>query len=153
LGLAAQLNQRLSVTEQDRTEGTGPKVLVVDDDPALRQLLEDVLVTDSFVVVQAATGEGLADLVRQERPDIVVLDQVMEPVSGLDTLEHLRASGLDVPVLMLTATPAEQMLELAVDTGADDYITKPFSEAVLVAHIKALLRRQRWRSGETEKSP
>ena len=140
------------MTEQVRTEGLGPKVLVVDDDLAVLQLLEDVLVANGFVVVQSATGEGLTDLVRQERPDIVLLDQVMEPVSGLDALESLRANSLDVPVLMLTATPPEQILELAVDTGADDYVTKPYSEAVLVAHIKAVLRRVRWQRGETEES-
>jgi DNA-binding response OmpR family regulator len=143
----------LSVTEQDSTESVGAKVLIVDDDVPLLQLLEEVLVAHGFAVAQSATGERLPDLVRQEHPAIVVLDQVMEPVSGLDALESLRASGLNVPVLMLMATRAEQMLELAVHTGADDYVTKPFSKPVLVAHIKAVLRRARWQRGEAEESP
>ena len=140
------------MSEQSRTEASPAKVLIVDDDSAVRQLLEDVLLAEGFAVAEAATGEGLVDLVRQERPDIVVLDQVMEPISGLDALEALRGSGIHVPVLMLTATPAEQMLEMAVEIGADDYLTKPFSVPVLLAHIRAVLRRLRWRDAETHET-
>ena len=132
-------------------EDTGPDqaratVLIVDDDAALRQLLGDILSSAGFDVVQAETGAGLAELVRQHHPDLVLLDQVMEPVSGVEALQVLRASDQDVPVIMLTAIQAEDMVETALDTGADDYLTKPFSDAVLVAHVRAVLRRQHWRT-------
>ena len=132
-------------------EDTGPDqaratVLIVDDDAALRQLLGDILSSAGFDVVQAETGAGLAELVRQHHPYLVLLDQVMEPVSGVEALQVLRASDQDVPVIMLTAIQAEDMVETALDTGADDYLTKPFSDAVLVAHVRAVLRRQHWRT-------
>ena len=128
--------------------GPRPKVLVVDDDPALRQLLEDILVNDGFDVLQAASGARLTEMVREHQPDLVVLDEVMEPVSGLEALQSLRSSGAKVPVVMLTAIPPDDILETAVDTGADDYVAKPFSGAVLLAHLKAILRRSRWQAGE-----
>jgi DNA-binding response OmpR family regulator len=122
-------------------------VLVVDDDPALRQLLEDILVSAGFEVVLADSGANLAEVVRRQHPNVVLLDEVMEPVSGLEALQALRASGHDVPVVMLTAIGRDDMVETALDLGADDYVTKPFSEAVLVAHLRAVLRREHWRAG------
>ena len=122
-------------------------MLVVDDDPALRQLLEDILVSAGFEVVLADSGANLAEVVRRQHPNVVLLDEVMEPVSGLEALQALRASGQDVPVVMLTAIGRDDMVETALDLGADDYVTKPFSEAVLVAHLRAVLRREHWRAG------
>ena len=129
------------------TEWARATVLVVDDDAAVRQLLADLLVSAGFEVVLADTGANLAEVVRQQHPDVVLLDEVMEPVCGLEALRALRASGQDVPVVMLTAIGRDEMVESALDTGADDYLSKPFSEAVLVAHLRAVLRRQRWRAG------
>ena len=134
-------------TEADRARAT---VLVVDDDPAVRQLLEDILVSAGFEVVLADGGANLAEVVRQRHPNVVLLDEVMEPVSGLEALQALRTSGQDVPVVMLTAIGRDDMVETALDTGADDYVTKPFSEAVLVAHLRAVLRRQRWQAGDSD---
>ena len=131
-------------TGTDRTRAT---VLVVDDDPALRQLLEDILVSAGFEVVLADSGANLAEVVRRQHPNVVLLDEVMEPVSGLEALQALRASGHDVPVVMLTAIGRDDMVETALDLGADDYVTKRFSEAVLVAHLRAVLRREHWRAG------
>ena len=122
-------------------------MLVVDDDPALRQLLEDILVSAGFEVVLADSGANLAEVVRRQHPNVVLLDEVMEPVSGLEALQALRASGHDVPVVMLTAIGRDDMVETALDLGADDYVTKRFSEAVLVAHLRAVLRREHWRAG------
>ena len=134
-------------TEADRARAT---VLVVDDDPAVRQLLEDILVSAGFEVVLADGGANLAEVVRQRHPNVVLLDEVMEPVSGLEALQALRTSGQDVPVVMLTAIGRDDMVETALDLGADDYVTKPFSEAVLVAHLRAVLRRQRWQAGDSD---
>ena len=93
---------------------------------------------------QVSAGVG------QHHPNVVLLDEVMEPVSGVEALQALRASGQDVPVVMLTAIGRDDMVETALDTGADDYVTKPFSEAVLVAHLRAVLRRQYWRASHTD---
>ena len=132
-------------------QGTGAAraratVLVVDDDAAVRQLLEDILVSAGFEVVMADSAANLAEVVRRQHPSVVLLDEVMEPVSGLEALRALRASGQDVPVVMLTAIGHDEMVETALDTGADDYLTKPFSDAVLVAHLRAVLRREHWRA-------
>jgi DNA-binding response OmpR family regulator len=117
-------------------------VLVVDDDAALRQLLEDILVGAGFQVVMADTGVNLAEVVTRLHPNVVLLDEIMEPVSGLEALQALRASGQNVPVVMLTAINRDEVIETALNTGADDYLTKPFSEVVLVAHLRAVLRRE-----------
>ena len=125
-----------------------PKLLVVDDDPDLRQLLEGMLVSEGFDVVLAQSASGLTDLVREQQPDIVILDEKMEPVSGLEALRSLRSSGEQVLVMMLTGASPDEMLETALEIGADDYFAKPFSNPVLVAHLNAMLRRSRWLSGK-----
>ena len=125
-------------------------VLVVDDDAAVRQMLNDLLHAEGFVVLAIATGAGLAEVVRQRQPDVVLLDQVMRPVSGLEALQALRASGQDVPVIMLTAIGRDDMVETALDTGADDYLTKPFSAPVLVARVRMAQRRRRWQARQSD---
>jgi DNA-binding response OmpR family regulator len=89
------------------------RVLIVDDNPALRQLLEDILVLDGFDVLQTSTGVGLIELVRNEHPDLVLLDEMMEPVRGLDALHQLRAGGEQVPIVMVTADARVDMIEAA----------------------------------------
>lgn len=123
-----------------------PRVLVVDDDPFVRQLLKDLLMNEGFYVLLAESASGLTDVVRELQPDIVILDEKMEPV-GLEALRSLRTSGERVLVMMLTAVSPDEMLETAVSVGADDYLAKPFSNQVLVAHLNAILRRSRWQSG------
>ena len=125
-------------------------VLVVDDDLAVRQLLDELLRSAGFEVLTAASGVGLAEVVQQQHPDVVLLDHVMQPVSGLSALRELRASGQDVPVVMLTALGGEALVQAALDMGADEYVTKPFSNTVLVARIRAALRRQRWQARARE---
>ena len=117
------------------------RVLLVDDNPALRQLIEDILVLDGFDVLQTSTGVGLVELVRNEHPDLVLLDQIMEPVRGLEALQQLRADGEQVPIVMVTADTRVETIEAALNAGADDYVAKPFTESILLAHIKAVLRR------------
>jgi DNA-binding response OmpR family regulator len=105
----------------------GPKILVVDDDAALRQMIEDLLESEGFTVVQAASGVRLADVVREEQPDVVVLDQIMAPVYGTEALLALRSTGEQVPVMILTGMPSEDLIEaaLALELGADDFLAKP----------------------------
>ncbi len=118
------------------------RILVIDDDPAITSLLKRGLSYEGFAVDIASTGEvGLA-LARERPPDLVVLDIMMPGISGLEVLRRVRVAGDRLPVLMLTAkdAPADQVLGL--EAGADDYVVKPFTFEVLLARVRALLRRQ-----------
>jgi DNA-binding response OmpR family regulator len=118
-------------------------ILVIDDDPAVTSLLKRGLSYEGFAVHTAGSGgEGLA--IARERPaDLVILDVMMPGLGGLEVLQRLRAADEQLPVLMLTArdAPADQVQGL--ESGADDYVLKPFTFEVLLARIRALLRRQR----------
>jgi two-component system response regulator MprA len=117
------------------------KVLVVDDEPAVRDALERALRSSGYAVVTAADGmEGL-DRVASESPDLVVLDILMPRLDGLEACRRLRASGDRTPVLMLTARDAVGDRVEGLDAGADDYLVKPFALEELLARIRALLRR------------
>jgi DNA-binding response OmpR family regulator len=117
------------------------RVLVIDDDPAVTSVLKRGLAYEGFVVDTAASGpEGLG-VARARAPDAVVLDVMMPGMDGYEVLRRLRAGDGQLPVLMLTAkdAPADQVAGL--DAGADDYVVKPFTFEVLVARLRALLRR------------
>jgi len=117
------------------------RVLVVDDDPAVISVLRRGLAYEGFAVDTAASGEDALALARQRPPDLVVLDIMMPGLDGLEVLRRLRAADPRLPILMLTArdAPADQVKGLT--EGADDYVVKPFTFEVLVARIRALLRR------------
>ena len=116
------------------------KILVADDDPDLLDLVAFALGQAGYLVVKA--GDGNAALARfgAESPDLVILDINMPGQSGFDVCAAIRARGT-TPVMMLTARGEEQDLVRALDLGADDYLTKPFSPRTLLARVKALLRR------------
>lgn len=117
-------------------------ILVIDDDPAVTSLLKRGLSYEGFAVTTARSGaEGLA-LAREHPSDLVILDVMMPGLSGFEVLQRLRAGDERLPVLMLTArdAPADQVQGL--ESGADDYVMKPFTFEVLLARIHALLRRQ-----------
>jgi two-component system response regulator MprA len=116
-------------------------VLVVDDDPPIRRMLERTLTADGYDVRTA--GDGGAALVDVERsvPDVVVLDVALPGLDGLAVARRLRAKGLAVPVLMLTARDAVHDRVAGLDAGADDYLVKPFAPEELSARVRALLRR------------
>jgi DNA-binding response OmpR family regulator len=118
------------------------RILVVDDDPAVTSVLRRGLSYEGYAVVTAQDGVAGLVAARETSPDLVVLDVMMPGLDGLEVLRRLRAADARLPVLMLTArdTPAEQVQGL--ETGADDYVVKPFSFEVLLAHIRALLRRR-----------
>jgi two-component system OmpR family response regulator len=117
------------------------RVLVVDDEPNIRDLVEVALRFHGFAPVTAATGDEALRQVRAERPDLVVLDVMLPDVDGFEVCRRLRADGHDVPVIFLTArdTPSDTVTGLTL--GGDDYVTKPFSIDALVARIRAVLRR------------
>ena len=131
------------VSEVEVTTPRGMKrILVVDDDPGVTRVLKRGLSYEGFVVDVAGNGgEGLA-LVRDGAPDLVILDIMMPGMDGIEVLRRLRSADPALPVLMLTAkdAPADQVQGL--DTGADDYVVKPFTFDVLLARVRALLRRQ-----------
>ncbi|WP_337189195.1 phosphate regulon transcriptional regulator PhoB [Phenylobacterium sp.] len=122
-----------------------PYVLVVEDEDALATLLDYNLMKEGFRVERAADGEEALLRVAEEPPDLVVLDWMLPKVSGVEVCRQLRA-GTETrrtPVLMLTARGEEADKIRGLDTGADDYVVKPFSMSELVARIRALLRRTR----------
>ncbi|MBB4934047.1 two-component system OmpR family response regulator [Lipingzhangella halophila] len=122
---------------------TLPHVLVIDDEPNIRDLVQAALRFHGFSVSTAETGgEGLA-LARDQHPDLLLLDVLLPDVSGFDVCHQLRDAGNEVPVIYLTArdTPSDTVTGLSL--GGDDYVTKPFSVEALVARIRALLRRTR----------
>lgn len=117
------------------------RVLVVDDDPAVRESLRRSLAFNGYDVVLAADGEQALRSISAERPDVVVLDVMMPKLDGLATCRALRAAGDDVPVLMLTARDEVSDRVAGLDAGADDYLPKPFALEELLARLRALLRR------------
>jgi DNA-binding response OmpR family regulator len=117
-------------------------ILVIDDDPAVTSVLRRGLSYEGYTVAVAADGPAGLAAARETPPDLVVLDIMMPGLDGLEVLRRLRAADATLPVLMLTGkdAPADQVQGL--ETGADDYMVKPFSFEVLLAHIRALLRRR-----------
>ncbi|HVQ91494.1 MAG TPA: response regulator transcription factor [Mycobacteriales bacterium] len=123
------------------------RVLVVEDEQALADALADGLRQDGFRVRTVGDGLHALDLGRSGNFDVLVLDLMLPGLGGLDLCSRLRAGGVDTPVLVLTARTAERDQLRALHTGADDFLTKPFSYRVLLARLHALLRRSGGRSG------
>ncbi len=120
---------------------TTRKVLVVDDDRAVRDAIDRALRFEGYQVIAAADGTGALDAVRSDAPEAIVLDVMMPEVDGLDVCRQLRATGIDTPVLMLTARHAVADRVAGLDAGADDYLVKPFALEELLARLRSLLRR------------
>ena len=121
----------------------GVRVLVVDDDARLADAVRRGLEAEGFAVDVAGDGEEALWLAGETRYDAVVLDVMLPGIDGLQVCARLRAAGDWAPILMLTAADAEQDEAAALDTGADDFLAKPFSYVVLLARLRALLRRGR----------
>ncbi len=118
-----------------------PRVLVVDDEDAVRRALERALELEGYVVEQAADGQEALVRIGESPPDAVILDVLMPNLDGLETCRRLRERELELPVLMLTARDAVSDRVEGLDAGADDYLVKPFALAELLARVRALLRR------------
>ena len=120
---------------------TRQRVLVVDDDKAVRESLRRSLEYNGYDVVLSSDGAEALASIGTARPDVVVMDVMMPRLGGLETTRALRAAGHDLPVLVLTARDAVGDRVEGLDAGADDYLTKPFALAELLARLRALLRR------------
>ena len=117
------------------------RILVADDDKSVRESLVRALTLEGYTVVAANDGAKALDVVKTERPDVVVLDVMMPAVDGLTVCRVLRAEKNRVPVLMLTARTETSDRVAGLDAGADDYLPKPFALEELLARLRALLRR------------
>ena len=120
-------------------------VLVVDDEPMLRNLLSRLLRMEGYEVLEAEDGQTALDVVGSKQPDLVLLDVMLPARSGLDVLGDLRRTS-DIPVILVSALAEEADRVLGLKMGADDYVTKPFSAAELSARIESVLRRAAMRS-------
>jgi DNA-binding response OmpR family regulator len=119
---------------------SGVRILVVDDDENLRRLVAAYLETEGYQVLQAADGRTALAAVKEQMPQLVVLDLMLPGIDGLEVAKQIRSGG-SVPILMLTARGGEDDMLDGFDAGADDYLVKPFSPKVLVARVRAVLRR------------
>jgi len=116
------------------------KLLVVDDEPQIRRVLKTALSAESYVVADAKSAEECFLKMREDRFDLILLDVNMPGMSGLEACQQIRSSS-DIAIIMLTVRNAEADKVAALDAGADDYVTKPFSTPELLARIRAHLRR------------
>ena len=119
------------------------RIVVADDDVDIRELVEFKLSTMGHDIVAVGDGGAELEACRAEKPDLAVLDVMMPGVSGLDAIRMIRSDPglLDLPVILLTARAQESDVETGFDSGADDYITKPFSPRELASRVAALLSR------------
>ena len=127
------------------TEGAAPRLLLIEDEPALVRGLADALRTNGFDVIVATDGQAGLDAALRGDADLILLDVMLPIVNGYEICREVRAHGLDVPIVMLTAKGQEADIILGLDLGADDYVTKPFRVGELLARVRAFLRRRRVR--------
>lgn len=119
---------------------TNAKILFVDDEPQIRRVMRTTLVARGYMVSTARNGEEALEKVREERYDLVLLDINMPGIGGMETCRIIRSQS-DIPIVILSIRNAEKEKVEALDAGADDYVTKPFSMPELLARIRAALRR------------
>jgi two-component system response regulator MprA len=119
----------------------GAAILVVDDDPPVRRMLERTLAAEGYEVSGAADGGAALAAVERSAPDLIVLDVAMPGLDGFVVCRRLRERGLALPILLLTARDAVSDRVVGLDAGADDYLVKPFAAEELLARVRALLRR------------
>jgi len=119
------------------------KILIIEDEPAIREMLGYTLMKEGYEFAEAADVDDARALIRREKPDLILLDWMLPGISGLDYARRVRndPDTCEIPIIMLTAKGDETDKVRGLDTGADDYITKPFSTKELLARVRALLRR------------
>ena len=123
------------------TAHSNQDILVVDDEPSVVEVVSLYLRREGFSVRSAGDGQLALEAIAEQTPSLVVLDLMLPKIDGMEILRQVRESSADVPVIMLTARGQETDRIYGLELGADDYVTKPFSPAELVARVKAVLRR------------
>ncbi len=120
------------------------KILAVDDEEDILELLRFNLTKEGFAVIGAASGEEALKFARAEKPELILLDLLLPGIDGLEVARRLKkdASTKEIPIIMVTAKGEEADIVTGLEVGAEDYITKPFSRKVLVARVRAVLRRK-----------
>jgi len=122
------------------------KVLVIEDDRLIRRLLRSVLPSRGFAVTEAETGAAALDLLKSDAPDLIILDLGLPDISGLGLLRHIRG-GSNIPIVVLSYTGAVTTKVEALESGASDYVTKPFNADELAARLRVALRHRLQRQG------
>ena len=119
------------------------KLLIVDDEEYIRELLSFNLKKDGYTVVTAASGEKALESVRFDPPDLIILDLMLPGLNGIEVCKRLKQESetRNIPVIMITAKSEDTDVVLGLEIGADDYITKPFSPRIITARVRAVLRR------------
>ena len=132
----------MSTSQLDTALPSATHVLIVDDDPSIRQMVADYLADNDIEVTSLASGREIAEVTARETIDLLILDLRLPGEDGMEIARRIRADS-NMPIIMLTARKDEADRVMALELGADDYLTKPFSPRELLARIRALLRRSR----------
>jgi two-component system KDP operon response regulator KdpE len=128
---------------------TSPTILLADDEPALRRLIRTILATQGYSLIEAADGISTLEAARAvPGADLLLLDLALPDMEGFNIIKELRASGLAMPIIVLSNRSEENAKVTALDLGADDYVTKPFGARELSARIRAALRHRQQMAGE-----
>jgi DNA-binding response OmpR family regulator len=126
------------------------KILIIEDDPAIRTGLKETFTTEGYNVSDADTGTKGFELASKQNYDLIVLDLILPGKDGIEICKDLRSDGVKTPIVMVTSRKEEIDKILGLEIGADDYVTKPFSIRELLARVKALIRRSTYEPGEFE---
>ena len=135
------MDMRTQPLESQATAGLQPRVLVVDDDPVVRQMVADYLAKHDVRAIAVADGKGMAEVLAAEVVDLIVLDLKLKTEDGMNLARRLREES-SIPIIMLTGRAEEADRVMGLELGADDYMTKPFSPRELLARIRTVLRRR-----------
>jgi len=122
------------------------KILVIDDDPAMTELLKLLLLPTQSTVITANSGREGVEMVQSQHPDLIILDLMMPEMDGCQVCQAVRVFN-DLPIMILSALDNPGMVAKALDAGADDYLIKPVPSGVLIAHINNLVRRAHAQNG------
>lgn len=126
------------------------KVLIIEDDPAIRTGLKETFTTEGYSVSEADTGTQGFELASNNNFDLILLDLILPGKDGIEICKELRSDGVKTPIIMVTSRKEEIDKILGLEIGADDYVTKPFSLRELLARVKALIRRSTYEPGDIE---
>lgn len=126
------------------------KILIIEDDPAIRTGLRESLTSEGYTVSEADTGNSGFDIASKNNFDLIVLDLILPGKDGIEICKDLRSDGVKTPIIMVTSRKEEIDKILGLEIGADDYVTKPFSIRELLARVKALIRRSTYEPGDIE---